>query len=188
MSYDFHLVPGPSSQNPLSDVHAFLERDEEEINPGPPIAEKEEKKRGLCQLLMDCNPNLKPFEFGYSEIAAKYNWTEEEARVRFRHVELNGPDDSNGIQITLYDDAADITVPYWHQPDEATAVIGEIWQYLTILTEDGGLVAYDPQLDRILDLSTDRSEVLKRYGGVVAKIPDIVGGSAPPKKPWWRFW
>jgi hypothetical protein len=38
--------------------------------------------------------------------------TEDEARVRFRHIELNGADDGNGIQITLSDDTADITVPY----------------------------------------------------------------------------
>jgi hypothetical protein len=42
---------------------------------------------------------------------------EDEARVRYRHVELNGPENGNGIQITLYDDNASITIPYWHQPE-----------------------------------------------------------------------
>jgi len=188
MSYDFHLVPQTTAEDPVEAARAWLERDEHEINPGPPVPEKEERKKRLARLLVESNPELEPFSFGFSEIAKTYNWTEDEARVRFRHVELNGPEDGNGIQITLYDDTADIAVPYWHQPEAAGAVFDEIWRYLTILVEEGGLMVYDPQLDRILDLTSDRDEVLKTYSGVVASMPDIAANATTRRTPWWKFW
>ena len=182
MSYDFHLVPDKNTDDVLAEVHARFEHQEEEINPGPLIPEKEEWKNWLAGLLIKSNPNLRPFEFGFSAIARKYNWTEEEAHVRFRHIELNGPDDGNGIQITLYDESADITVPYWHQPEAAVVVFDEIWKYLTILADNGNLAVYDPQLDRILDLAKDQGEVVQRYGTVVEKVPDIIKTSSHQKR------
>jgi hypothetical protein len=188
MSYDFHLVQRSTSNDPLAEARSLLEQDNEDINPGPPSPEKEERKAKLAKLLIESNPNLTPFEFGFADIAKKYGWTEEEARVKFRHIELNGPEDSNGIQITLYDNKADITVPYWHQPEAAANVFEEIWRYLAILIENGGFAVYDPQLDRILNLSMDRDDVLQKYGGVLSRMPSIIETSEHQKQPWWKFW
>jgi hypothetical protein len=131
----------------------------------------------LAASLVQRNPKLEPFPFGYPTIAAKYGITEAEARIRYRHIELNGPDDGNGIQITLYDDTADINIAYWHQPPEAETVFLEVWGYLQILEQEGGFAVYDPQLDRLLDLTSDRQAVVQRYGKVVARMPEIIAES-----------
>lgn len=188
MSYDFHLVPKASTGDPVARARALLEAQSEEINPGPLVPFKEAKKRQLAGALVQANPRLEPFAFGYEEIAAQYGITEDEARERYRHIELNGPEDGNGIQITISDDTADLTVPYWHQPEAATKVFDEIWTYLGILEREAGFCIYDPQLDKILDLAADRGAVLARYGRVVAQMPQIVAEPAQAKKPWWKFW
>ena len=172
----------------MARARAFLEAQSEDINPGPVVRLKEAKKRQLADVLMKVNPRLEQLAFGYAEIAAQYGITEDEARTRYRHIELNGPDDGNGIQLTISDDTADLTVPYWHQPEAATAVFGEIWTYLKILEREGGFWVYDPQLDKILDLAADQEAVLTRYGRVVAQMPQMVAESSLVKKPWWKFW
>jgi hypothetical protein len=183
MSYDFHLVPQSTTSAQIEAVNQ-----DDEINPGPPVPEKEKQKKKLAYLLIESNPKLEIFPFEFSEIAKTYNWTEDEARIRFRHIELNGPDDSNGIQITLYDDKADVTIPYWHHPQAAKIVFDEVWLYLKIFAEQGGFSAYDPQLNRILDLTSDRDDVLKRYGQIVAKLPEIIKSGKHSNKPWFKFW
>jgi hypothetical protein len=188
MSYDLHLLRLSGSADALAEAQAIVSKEEEEINPGPPVPEKEERKQNLAKLLIQENPSLERFQFGFAEIAKTYNWTDAEARTRFRHIELNGPDGSNGIQITLYDDKADITVPYWHQPEAAHSVFAEIWRYLEVLVHNGKFAVYDPQLDRLLNLASDQPEVLRRYGGVVAKVPDMIKDAEKRKRPWWKFW
>ena len=165
MSYDLHLFRPESGVEPLETVERLLDADEEtdEINPGLPVPEKEESKRALAQALINLNPQLEIFEFGFKEIAEMEGITQDEAHIKFRHLELNGAEDGNGIQITLSDDTADITVPYWHTGDAAKQTFEEIWSYLKLLEAEGGFVTYDPQLEQILNLATDISSVLQTY-------------------------
>jgi hypothetical protein len=188
MSYDFHLVPRTSTGDVVARARALLEAQSEEVNPGPVVPAKEAKKRQLADALIEANPQLESFAFGYSEIATQFGISEDEARTRYRHIELNGPEGGNGIQITISDDLADITVPYWHRPEAAAPVFDEIWAYLRILERKGDFCVYDPQLDKIIDLAADREAVLARYGRVVAEMPQIVADSPLVKKPWWKFW
>ena len=189
MSYDIHLVRRGSFACYL-EWESTLQNEAQEINPGLPNLAKEQQKERLAALLRETNPVLEPFEFGFAAIAESQGISEEEARIRWRHIELNGPDDGNGIQITLYDDTADITVPYWHQDDAATVVFEEIWRYLHIFETSGQFLAADPQLQRFLDLSIDQPAVVARYTAVVAKMPEIIADieSRPKPKPWWKFW
>jgi len=188
MSYDLHLLLPVPDEEPLATAHARLEMESEEINLGLPHPHKEARKTQLMRALRLETPTLQPFEFGYSEIAQMNGISEEEARIRYRHIELNGAEDGNGIQITLYDDGADVTIPYWHQPAAARVVFDEVWRYLRILQNVGGFFVYDPQLDRQLDVDTDLSSVVARYGGVVAKVPEIVKRAEEPPRPWWKRW
>lgn len=188
MSYDLHLIVRSSGTDLLQTRRADLASDNDELNPGPPVPEKEERKRNLADRLLRANPDFEEFAFGFAEIANAYGCTESEARERFRHIELNGPDDDNGIQITLYDDSADIAVPYWHDSDAAHCVFEEVWQYLTILAEHGGFEVYDPQLDRMLDLANDRGEVTMTYSRVMDQVGKTLGSRDDTKKPWWKFW
>src|SRR5262245_13936733 len=86
MSYDLHLVPNVAGRGALEYAREALKRDSDEINPGPVVPEKEAKKKRLATSLVRHNPQLQPFQFGYAEIAAKYGITDDEARVRFRHI------------------------------------------------------------------------------------------------------
>ena len=188
MSYDFHLISRKAGSDLLVAAQSHLEAETDQINPGPPVPEKEARKRRLVQSLKQQNPSLEPFQFGFAEIAKKYRISEDEARVRYRHVELNGPEDGNGIQIVLYDDTASITFPFWHGAEAALGVVNEIWRYLEILEKEGSLATYDPQLEKILDLKTDMSIVLERYGKVVAKMPQMVAAATKATRPWWKLW
>ena len=93
-------------------------------------------------------------------LAASQKIDEAEARRRYRHIELNS-DDYSGIQITLWDDAAELIFPYWHSGEQARTVLQQVWDHLEVLQTWGSFVTYDPQLDRMLNLATDFEPVLE---------------------------
>jgi hypothetical protein len=102
---------------------------------------------------------------------------------------LNGPEEgTNGIQITLFDDEASVTVPYWHGGDKAADTFREIWSYLEIISREAGYQIYDPQLDRILEPSAGFGDSLSSYCGVMERINETLPASDAEKKPWWKFW
>jgi len=192
MSYDINLVRIPRGADPQTIVDASIVMDEDaELNPGEPDPAKEQTKRRLAAALQAINPVLQAFPFDYSDLARIQKVTEEEARRRFRHIELNGPQDGNGIQITLLDDTATITVPYWHQVERAQQAWREIWSYLEVMEGEGGFHAYDPQLERVLSLRTDFQRVLTKYGegvGFTDKVARDITNRSPSKGPWWKLW
>ena len=131
---------------------------------------KEARKQSIAAALINRNPALTVFQFRFAELAASYGISIDEAKIRFRHLELNGPDVGNGIQITLLDDGARLTVPYWHKDDKARVVFSEIWVYLTVIRTTAGYEIHDPQLDRIIDLDSDLKDVVNCYSGVIKAI------------------
>ena len=56
-----------------------------------------------------------------------------------------------------------ITVPYWHVGEKARDAFKEIWSYLSLLEKEAGFVAYHPQVEKILDLTSDMPEVVAAY-------------------------
>jgi hypothetical protein len=188
MSYDLHLVSKRTGVDPLSVARSLVAREEQELNPGPPVPEKEARKAQLAAALVRLSPQLSAFEFQFSSIAARQHITEDEARTRYRHIELNGPEGGNGIQIILSDDTVEIMIPYWHHTAAAVSVFDDVWRYLALLERDGGFAVYDPQLDRILHLAVDRQAALDCYAGVMAQMPKTGAHPGRRAKPWWRFW
>ncbi len=189
MSYDLYLLRLADAADPLASARANLERlEDEDVDPGPPDLAAEERKQALADGLRARHPELQPFPFDYPGIARLQGISEEEARRRFRHIELNGPDDGNGIQIELFDDRATVTVPYWHHGPEADPVFAEIWEYLAVLESAGGYRTYDPQLDRILDLGQDLEPALQAYAHGLEVTYAEARKLVEPKRPWWRFW
>jgi hypothetical protein len=189
MSYDIELIRRDSFAS-FEDWAGRPLEDEETANPGPPDPAKEREKQRLAAALREANPALEPFQFGFAEIAQAQGISIDEAQLRWRHIELNGPDDGNGIQITISDDLVSITIPYWHQGEAAQRAFDKIWSYLRILQDVGGLTAVDPQIEKFLDLSTDQPAVLARYSAVVARIPETIPDAEQrsKRKPWWKFW
>ena len=189
MSYDLHLFRSSAGADLERSATASYEAVEDDMNPGPVNPKLEERKQRIAAALMAENPLLQPFVFDYSEIAQLEQTSTEEARRRWRHIELNGPDDDNGLQITLHDETASLTVPYWHRDGSAAAVWQENWQCLRVLEREGGFRTYDPQLERVLDLAADMGRVCEMYGQGVAFTGSVAGeGGAAPRRPWWKFW
>jgi hypothetical protein len=186
MSYDLRLFKTKLGEEP----EVTARHDSEGLPSSPPDSEKEELKRKVTAALMVYNPRLQPFKFVYEDVAKSQKISVEEAKLKFRHIELNGPrENTNGIQIILFDDEASVTVPYRHHGEKASETFNEIWDYLEIIQRETGYLIFDPQLDRMLDLSRDFNEVVSRYGGVVQKTKaKIVASKASPQKPWWKFW
>ena len=183
MSYDLRLIKPKPGEDPL----VTAESESEEIGTTPPDPTKEAAKRRVADGLIDKNPKLRVFQFDYGKVAEFKKITVDEAKLRFRHLELNGPEEGcNGIQITLFDDEASVTVPYWYTLERATETFREIWDYLEIMTRETG---YDPQVGRILDLASDFEEVVSAYSGTVGQVQKKFGVTErKPQKPWWQFW
>lgn len=188
MSYDIHLVRVPPSMDPLAVALDSMEREEEgeATGAGTGQAESEARKRRMVDALVAAEPRLAPFAFDYALIARELQISAAEARWRYRHVELN--DEKDGVQITLHDEMCDLSISYWHDAQAAARVFGQVWTYLKILRETGGLQAYDPQLERILDLERDRPAVLAAYGGGVESVRSATSEPLPRKRPWWKLW
>ena len=200
MSYDLYLVRIPQGADPIAYIQHVQEQEEAEgqVNPGDPIPEKEAGKQAIARELIAVDSSLTIFPFDYAEIARFTETSESEARLRYRHLELNGPENGPGIQITLYDDTASVTLPYWHGAEAARQAWRKLWSYLHVLEREGGFNTYDPQLEQILDLSAGVERVLDLYGYGVECTQETAAGYASGrvvhsrahtvKKPWWRFW
>ena len=183
MSYDFRLCL-PQAGRSREEIATAAEED---LGITDPVPAKEERKQRISAALIARNPMLEPFAFGFDQIAKLEKISVEDAKKKYRHIELNGPTEgSNGIQITLFDDEASVTVPYWHHGATARRVFEEIWTYLEIIEREGGFFTYDPQVERVLDLRKDFEASLDCYDIVSREIADQF--PVQQKKPWWQFW
>src|SRR5690349_11678917 len=123
MSYDLRLFRPRPGEDPL----VTAESEFEEVSTTPHDPDKEVMKRRLADALTSRNQRLEVFEFDFEQIAESEGITASEAKLRFRHLELNSPEDCrSGIQIRLSDDEASVTVPYWHTGQRAADIFREI--------------------------------------------------------------
>jgi hypothetical protein len=185
MSYDFRLFKRKAGEDPLVTAHA----DSNGLPTTPPDPQKEALKRRVADALIARNPRLEIFKFDYDAVAKSQKITVEQARLQFRHFELNGPrEGANGIQITLFEDEASVTVPFWHKGAKSADIFREIWSYLEIISREAGYLIYDPQIDRVSETSAGFDDTLACYTGIVGQIPQKSPSSRTAKKQWWRFW
>ena len=182
MSYDFRLFRPKPGEDPI--VTARCEADD--FPDTPPDPEKEVLKRRIADALIAHNPRLEVFQVNFEEIARIRKMSVDEARLRFRHLELNTPeDDPTGIQITLWDDDASVTVPYWHEGPEAANVFRVIFSQMEIICREAGYLVYDPHVDRVFDPATGFENALACYRDTIRKVRSIAPAS---ENPWWKFW
>jgi len=185
MSYDFRLFKRRADEDP----HETAQRDSEELAATPLDPQKESLKRSVADALIAHNPKLEVFQFDYDKIAEFEKISVEAARLKHRHLELNGPEEEcNGIQITLFDDEASVTVPFWHEGDKAADTFHEIWSYLEIIGREAGYLIYDPQVDRVIDPSAGFEEALTCYVGTMRQIHAALPVDGSERRPWWKFW
>jgi hypothetical protein len=141
MSYAFHLLPyDPTSASP-----ARLKAK----NP-PPTRASEARRRRLMAALLDANPGFEVNGADIKAVARSLGISVREGRKRDLEVQLCAPGDS-GIQISLHNYSAYLTVPFGHKGKKAKAVFKEIWNYLNVMQE---IVPewriYDPQTEQVI--------------------------------------
>ena len=162
MSYDFRLFKPKANEDPLDTARAYSH-----FPSTPPEPQKEALKRRVADALFARNPQLHVFQFDYAAVAKSRKISWGEARIRLRHLELNGPEENcNGIEITLFDDEASVTVPFWHEGDKAADAFRQIWGYLEIISREAGYLVYDPQIDRVIDPSAGFEDALACYAAM----------------------
>ncbi|HZU97977.1 MAG TPA: hypothetical protein VFF73_14840 [Planctomycetota bacterium] len=167
MSYDLSLFRPRPGFDPTSNSE-----DSNEFEPKARDPVVEEQKRRVADALIRTNAELEPFQLRYAEIAKFQGITEEEARRRFRYIELNGPKNGNGVQITIFDSRASIHIPFWHTGDKAFATLREVWSYLRVFASHG-FATYDPQIERVLNVEADFKLVIDSYGAGVEFTRDV---------------
>ena len=140
----------------------------------PPDSRKEVLKRRVAERLIARNPQLQLYQFPYEKIAQFERLSLEETRRKYRHLELNGPEGGNGIQVTLWDDDASLSLPFWHELKKAEQAFLELWSYADIVCRETGYAVYDPQIERTLDPSAGCEEALANYLRTAREVHDAL--------------
>ncbi len=184
MSYDIYTVKAKDIASAVDIVNRQSEAEETEVNPGPISEAVEQQKRHLADALRRVHPALGEFNFDYATLAQSSGIDAAEARRRFRLIELT--DDKLGLQITIFDDHATATLAYWHKGKAARTAFDALFECVGVLCREAGYSAYDPQLDCLLDLSSDKVEAISLYECTKAAAEKVISKNF--KKPWWKFW
>jgi hypothetical protein len=181
MSYDFVLFRPGDGVDPREDDG----EDAPEHGARDPAVEA--VKRRVVDALLAHDARLKLFAFDFDEIAKLHKMPVEQVYERFRHVEINDESErTSGIQVTLFDDRASLTIPFWHKGEDARRVLAQAWGYIGIICKECGYEAYDRQVGRVIDAGAFE-DVLACYEGAGRRIEGIVR-PPPARKPWWKFW
>ncbi len=56
-------------------------------------------------------------------------------------------DDASGIQVSLFPGELSLTVPYWYSGPDAERLVGVLRRVASIIENESGLIAYDPQAE-----------------------------------------
>lgn len=100
-------------------------------------------------------------------------------------IELSGVDGDPPVQISLFASSAAAGVPYW-EGEEARAALTIALEALARVQERTGWRAYDPQLERELDLRGDVDDLFAAHDVGVGHVRTIA--AAESRRPWWQFW
>jgi hypothetical protein len=81
---------------------------------------------------------------------------------------------------------------YTKSPERLRAVLDRIGRGVRAI-RPMDVRAFDPQLDREIDLEHDLAEIAGAYEGVNRHLASHYGSSAVdaptgPRRPWWKFW
>ena len=172
MSYNFQLFRVPDGADPISAYDAHCAREKERVASrrrgedswGAIDPLKEQMKRRLSETLIASHPELQVSGRDYARLAKTKSIAEDEARRRYRDLELTDLD--SGLQITLFDDTAFVTLSFG--PTDRNAAGSRFhaaWECLKVLEEEGGFSTYDSQTGKILHLNSDSEIVLHAYLG-----------------------
>lgn len=165
LTYDFRLF----QQRPGEEPNVTAQVNNSSFPATPPDPQKEARKRRIADALIAFNPQFQVRQFSYDQIAQFERLSVDAAKSKYRHLELNGPEGGNGIQIVLRDEDASVTVPFWHEGQKAADAFQELCRFLEIICREAGFCAYDSQLRGIVDPSNGK-EQLAHYNAIVRHL------------------
>jgi hypothetical protein len=144
MSVDYYLLPKKVVGLDTGNARAFLDRESKRWSDIPLKLddEAETRKRRLADRLLQLMPGLNTAALRFDEIGRFEKITEDEARRKWRHIELNG----KRLQFIIHDNYVQLSCYSGSNSDEVDAV-------LSVLSRDGSFVVYDSQVERVSDLT-----------------------------------
>jgi len=187
MSYDLYCYRGASGVPNATEAEAQVEAinaAEEAGNTEPASSDTKEK---IVAALIQYNPRLERFQFDYCKMAESLKITEDEARSRYRHAELNPFEGDLSIQLTVDDNHVFISIPYWYQGGKADQVFSQCSEYLRVIRRTAGFFTYDPQTGSALDPEQTDLRDHEQYEKTVKELPKVVVEAGKPVRPWWKF-
>jgi hypothetical protein len=179
VSYDLYMLRPEPGVDPMETLERLSEQDET-VPIDPAVAER---NRRVADALLAGNPAFSEFEFDHEALAQNDGTSLDEARQTYRWIELT---DESGLQVTLYDQQAAITFPYWDSLD-AGRLMEQIGATSKVIEEETGWRLYDPQLEKFLDPARDGDEFRAAFAvGVGATKRIAAEYEDQGRAPWWR--
>jgi hypothetical protein len=185
LSYDLYCYRPTSAVPDPKEAEAVIASEEEAV-----FRDDEEArliKQSISKALMEYNPRLEPFKVDHNEVAKMLKVSVQEARTRWNHIELNPPEGDLRVQLNVYWDHVDLTIPYWYTGAKADAVFQKVAEYLRVISKAARFFAYDPQTGRAFDPAKEECGGHEEYDRIAENLPAIVAQGVP-KKPWWKLW
>src|SRR3712207_5760936 len=183
MSYDIHALhvePGEANAGSLE-----LIRQREDLDEGAPLDPgKEARKRSIASALSLPGAGFEVIEHDYAEVADKKDVPEDQVRRELRHVQV----DNGTLLVEIEAERATVKVPVSGNLD-AGKVADMVFDTLRTLKREGGLIPFDPQLTRELDLDRDQDEFSRSFLRAVEEAREKGAEekvSERPRKPWWK--
>ena len=177
MSYDLHLFYLPDGANPAEVYRQLQDKEEQKLlnldagQHRPPQQGKLEKMQALADSLKSCCPAFEQFQPG-----RPLPW-----------IELT--EENLQLQVTIQEDMVSISMPYFRE--RSAEMMNLAGKCIEALTNEGGFVAYDPQLERIVRVN-DLSDALTQYHDMDRHLPDMIAAASREKtrvrRPWWKIW
>jgi hypothetical protein len=119
MSYDLYCYRAVSDGPDVAEAEALVEAINAAEEAGDTKPTSSDTKDRITAALIAHNPRFERFKFDHSKIAESLKISEDEALLRYQHVELNPPEGDLAIQLTVYDYHVFISIPYWYQGSRA---------------------------------------------------------------------
>jgi hypothetical protein len=189
MSYDLYCYRPMASFPDATEAEALVEGFNAVEEAGKARSTSTQLQEQIAAALIAYNPRLERYQFDYGKIAESLKVTEQDARLRYSHIELNTPEgDDLTVQLTLYGDHVDITIPYWYEGNKANEVFSAVSGYLRVIRRTAGFFVYDPQTGAAFDPDATEIRDHPEYDRVVKDLPLIAANAVKAKRPWWKFW
>lgn len=187
MSYEFTLYRRKAHEGPRVTARAY----QKGRPPCAPPPGAEALIRRAADLLVARNPHLRLFSCERHNAVFAQLLTMSAGKVPSWYPLLRAHDPSeegSGIEIAFMLEHVVIRIPFWHARSRAAAIFEQVRSYLQCISEETGLFVYDPQLDRVLDVTVSLEESLACYAAAVGQMPKPpAAAKSKQKKPSWLW-